>query len=283
MTSAGGDAGSPEDVPPRTPGPAGATGLIFVVLALFLVGGVPLQLAFGEAGLIFAQLLLLFLPAVLFVRWGRYDAVRTLSLRLPSPLQLRGGLLVLVGGIQLAWVITWLQSFVIELPVEYLEAMSAALTADSPGRFLWLLLLAAVVPAIAEETFFRGAVLSGFRKALPDAAAVVVAGLVFGLFHLTPETAFRFLPTAWLGILLGWVVVSSGSLPLGVFLHFLNNGLILSLTALPLTRDQVAGTEADPPLLLLPMGLLLLVWGLRTLGREPGVEPESERDSARLH
>jgi membrane protease YdiL (CAAX protease family) len=104
-------------------------------------------------------------------------------------------------------VLAWTQSLVIPVPVEYIEAMSELLRADSIRRFLWLVLLAALVPAVAEEALFRGVVLSSLRRRLPTAAAVVITGTVFGLFHLTPETAFRFLPTAWLGILLSWVVV----------------------------------------------------------------------------
>ena len=263
-----------------TPGPGGVTGLLLVAAFLFVVGAVPLQLAFGEAGIILAQLLLLLLPVLVFLRRGGYDPVRTLSLRLPNRGQVLGGVLVLFGGLQLAWFLTWLQSFVLPVPVEVFELMSEVLTADSVGRFLWLLLMAAVVPAVVEETLFRGAALSGFRRGLPALPAVIVAGAVFGLFHLTPDTAFRFLPTAWLGILLGWVVVVSGSLPLAMLLHFLNNGMILALTTIPATRNQVAGPEEVPPLLLFPVALAMLLWGLRTLHRASAGRPESGESSA---
>ena len=274
---------NPENREPRgpTPGPGGVTGLLLVAAFLFVVGAVPLQLAFGEAGIILAQLLLLLLPVLVFLRRGGYDPVRTLSLRLPNRGQVLGGVLVLFGGLQLAWFLTWLQSFVVPVPVEMIELMSEVLTADSVGRFLWLLLMAAVVPAVVEETLFRGAALSGFRRGLPALPAVIVAGAIFGLFHLTPDTVFRFLPTAWLGILLGWIVVVSGSLPLAILLHFLNNGLILALTMIPATREQVTGPEEVPPFLLLPVALAMLLWGLRTLHRaSAGPTDATERPGA---
>jgi len=263
------------------PGPGGVTGLLLVAAFLFVVGAVPLQLAFGEVGIILAQLLLLLLPVLVFLRRGGYDPVRTLSLRFPNRGQVWGGVLVLFGGLQLAWFLTWLQSFVLPVPVEVIEMMAEVLTADSAGRFLWLLLMAAVVPAVVEETLFRGAALSGFRRGMPALPAVIIAGAVFGLFHLTPDTAFRFLPTAWLGILLGWIVVVSGSLPLAMLLHFLNNGMILALTTIPATRDRVAGPEEVPPLLLFPVALAMLLWGLRTLHRASDGRADSvERSSA---
>jgi membrane protease YdiL (CAAX protease family) len=169
---------------------------LLIVAVLFVFGGLPLQLFFGEVGLLLAQAAFILLPVVILVRKGGFDPVDTLSLRIPSSSQVVGGVLLLAGGLQLALVLAWLQSFVVPVPIEYIEAMSGVLKADSLPRFLWLLLLVAVLPAVAEEALFRGVVLSAFRQRLPTVWAVIAVGLVFGLFHLTPETAFRFLPTA---------------------------------------------------------------------------------------
>ncbi len=271
------DVGKKGGPPSGAGGLAATVALLLVVAGLYIVGGVPLQLFLGEPGLLLAQLTFLLLPPLVFVWWARLDPVWTLSLRWPSGGQLGGGILVLLGGTQLAWILAWAQSLVMPVPAEYLEAMASLLQADSLGRYLWLLVLAAVVPALAEEVLFRGVVLSGFRSALPTLWAVVGAGLVFGLFHLSPQTAFRFLPTAWLGMLLAWVVVVSGSLPLAILLHFLNNAAILTIVAIPATREQMTDIEGEPSLLLLPVGLLLLGWGLWILhaNRGPRVPEEA--------
>ncbi len=242
--------------------------LLLVVLGLFILGGVPLQLLLGEPGLVLAQILFLLVPPLVFVGWMGLDPVRALSLRPPSARQLGGGLLVLLGGVQVAWILAWAQGLVFPVPVDYLEALAGILQADSLGRYLWLLFMVAAVPAVAEEVLFRGVVLTGFRNTLPTLWAVVAAGVAFGLFHLSPETAFRFLPTAWLGILLAWVVVASGSLLLAILLHFLNNAAILTLVALPATRERVMDVEAEPSLFLLPLGILLLAWGVWVLHGE---------------
>jgi sodium transport system permease protein len=257
------------------PGPGLAFLLLLTVAVLFVSGGVALQLLLGEVGLILAQLLLLLLPVLLLVKLGRFDARTTLSLRRPPPGSVSGGMLFLVGGLQVALVLAWLQSLVMPVPVEYLETMSELLSADSVLRFLWLVLLAALVPAVAEETLFRGVVLSSLVGRLPTAAAVIITGTVFGLFHLTPETAFRFLPTAWLGMLLSWVVVLSGSLPLAMLLHFLNNAAVLALSTIPATAEQMNAVEDQPPPVLFGVtGALLLIWGFKKLRRAaPRPEP----------
>jgi sodium transport system permease protein len=258
----------------RVPTLGATLAFLLIVAGIFVLGGAPLQILLGEAGLLAAQVGLLLVPALLFVRLGRFDPVRTLSLRLPSRGQVAGGLLVLAGGVQLAWFLAWAQSLVVPVPVEYLEAMATALQADSLGRFLWLLLIAALTPAVAEEVLFRGVLLTGLRQALPAGWAIVGAGVVFGLFHLAPQTAFRFLPTAWLGVLLAGVVVATGSLPLAILLHAVNNSVILAVTALPVAREGIGDPEAAPPLMLLPVAALLFAWGAAILVRRM---PRSER------
>jgi membrane protease YdiL (CAAX protease family) len=257
--------------------------ILLLVAGLYLVGGIPLQLFLGEAGIALAQILFLALPPVLLVRaWG-FDLRRTFYLAWPSGRQVLGGVLFLAGGTQMAWFLAWLQGLFIPVPHEFLEMMAEFLTADSAGRFLWLLFLVALVPSVCEEVLFRGVLLSGLRSRLPAVAAVVVSGLIFGLFHLAPETGFRILPTAWLGMVLAWVVVASGSLPLVVLLHFLNNGAILALMSIPATRELVMGTEEAPPLVLLPAAVALLVAGLVVLGRKAETTERSRRTSPSHH
>lgn len=247
------------------PSPGPTVLLVLGAALLFLVGGLPLQILLGEGGLLVAQILFLLVPALVFLQAGGFDMERCLPSRRPGAGEAGFGVLLMAGGVGIAWFLAWAQSWVIPVPVEYLEALEQVLRAESVSRFLWLLVLVAVVPAVAEEVLFRGAVLSGFRSRLPDAWAVVFAGLIFGVFHLSPETAFRFLPTAWLGMVLGWVVVISGSLPLAVVLHFLNNTAILTLTAIPFTREALMMAEQRPPLIILPVALVFLTLGARGL------------------
>ncbi len=238
-----------------------------LVAFLYMLGGIPLQVLAGEPGLLASQLLFLALPAIVFCLSRGYDVRRTLSIERPSWRSVIGGTLVMAGGVVIAWFLAWVQSLWTPVPTEYMQAMVDFVTADSVTRLLWLLLLVAAVPAIAEELVFRGVLLSGLRSRAPAWAAILLTGLVFGLFHLSPVTGFRVLPTAWLGILLAWVVVASGSLPLAILLHFVNNAVIVVLASVPTTHALVADPERVPSITITLAGAILLLMGLRVLGR----------------
>jgi sodium transport system permease protein len=245
---------------PRLPTPRSVLLLLGLVVLLYFVVGVPLQFFLGEPGLALTQLGIFLGVTLLFVRRGGYDPTATLALRVPQRRQVLGGILLLAGAVPVAWILAWLQSQVIQVPVELLEAMRGFLETDDPLRILWLLFLVALVPAVSEEFLFRGAILSGLRTRFGLVATVLLNGALFGVLH-APQAVFRFLPTAWLGVVLAFVVWETRSIWLGVLLHFVNNGSILLLTVIPATREAAGSAEQDPPLLLLPLALLLMLLG----------------------
>ena len=99
---------------------------------------------------------------------------------------------------------------------------------------LWAKLLAlAIVPAACEELFFRGYLLAAFRTGMATPLAIALSGMLFGLFHVIVRDSLffeRFVPTCFLGLILGWVCVRTGSIWPGLLLHMLHNGLLLTLS-----------------------------------------------------
>ncbi|TVP74914.1 MAG: CPBP family intramembrane metalloprotease [Gemmatimonadales bacterium] len=258
----------PSSSGPDTPSPGQALLFVAGLALLYVVVGVTLQILFGEAGMAMAQVGVFLLPALLLVRLGGFSARRTLALRPASARGVAAAALLMAGGLPLAWLLAWLQSFVIPVPEELLQALTDMILTDDPVRIVWLVLLVAVLPAICEEVVFRGVLLSGLRSRLPVVGAILLSGVVFGIFHLAPGTAFRFLPTAWLGILLAWIVVETRSIFPAILMHFLNNGAILALTLWPVSREMASATGEAPPVLLLVPGLILFVAGARLLREE---------------
>ncbi|MDA0329497.1 MAG: ABC transporter permease subunit [Gemmatimonadetes bacterium] len=255
-----GDRGPPE--------PSTVFGFVALVALLFFYGGIRLQLRFGEAGLLAAEWLLLFVPAVLIVVLTGVDPVRTLSLRRPSPRGLFGSVVLIAGAVPLVWAIGWLQSFVLPVPWELLEGLEDLVTAETTGRLLWLLLLLAVTPAVCEELVFRGVLLGGTRTLGPG-RMIVLNGLVFGAFHLSFQTVIRFLPTATLGIVIAWAVWRTGSIWVGMLMHFLNNATIVVLASTPALQGVFSDPEAPPPLWLVPVGVIAFAIGARLLLQNP--------------
>jgi len=96
-----------------------------------------------------------------------------------------------------------------------------------------VLLALAVVPAVCEEFFFRGYLLSALATRMSSRSAVLLSGLLFGLFHLlvTDRLAVeRFLPSTLLGLVLGWVCVRTRSIVPGMLLHAAHNGLLMMIS-----------------------------------------------------
>lgn len=251
--------------PRRRLRPPEALALVALVALLYFYLGVTIQIRLGEIGILVSQVLLLALPVLLFVRLGPFRVREALALRAPTPVQLGAGTLIVLGAIPLGWTLAWLQTFVMEMPEEFLAALEELVRADTAGEFLWLLLLVAITPAICEELLFRGALLQGLSNGMTPARAITVSAAVFGAFHLSTETVIRFLPSAGLGVVLGYVVWRTGSLFVGAAMHFVNNGFIVVLVAMPRLQEGVVTAEGEPRWTLVAAGAVLLVLGFRLL------------------
>ncbi len=249
----------------RVPTPAAAVLFVAGVAVLFVSGGLGLAAWLGEPGMVAAEWLLLLLPAVLFVRAGGYDPAASFQLGRPSPRGLLAGVLLVGGASPLAWAVGWAQSFVLPVPPEMEEALRTLLTARTPGRLAWLLLAVALTPALCEEAVFRGVLLSATRR-LPAWRAVLLNGVVFGAFHLSLESPVRFLPTTWVGIVIAWAVLRTGSVWTGVLMHLLNNASIVLLASAPSLSGLVTDPDAPPPLWLVAAGIVSLAAGAELLG-----------------
>ena len=107
------------------------------------------------------------------------------------------------------------------------EQMNALL---GEGRVpLWqLLILSAVLPAVCEEFFFRGALQITLVKATKNLhAGVWITAILFALTHMQ---VYGMLPRLLLGGILGYLVVWTGSLWGAVIVHGLYNAAVLLVT-----------------------------------------------------
>jgi hypothetical protein len=70
---------------------------------------------------------------------------------------------------------------------------------------------------------------ASLRTVLAGAGAVVASALLFGIFH---EVIFpgRLLASTFLGLVLGWVRLRSGSIVPCIVLHAIHNGLLLAMS-----------------------------------------------------
>jgi sodium transport system permease protein len=90
----------------------------------------------------------------------------------------------------------------------------------------------AITPAICEEFLFRGFVLGSLNR-YSAVWAVLISSIMFGLMHVLTSNVLaieRFLPTTFMGLLLGVIAVRTKSIWPGMLLHSLHNGLLLCMS-----------------------------------------------------
>lgn len=100
----------------------------------------------------------------------------------------------------------------------------------------WIGILAvAIIGPVLEEMLFRGAITKELLKQYEPLKAILISGLIFGIFHLNPAQIF---PAMLIGFVLAWLYWRTGSLIPGILIHIVNNSLscYLSITY-PNTND----------------------------------------------
>ncbi len=264
-----------------------ATNVVGVLGAVVLVAGQVQDGAELDAGALMAQLVEeagTFLTlnalgqlvgfALLGWAFARGSSSRPgLFLRWRAPEAGAVGLAVL-GLIAITPVVQWLGGLTDTLPLppwlQELENNNARIIEEalvgSGLSPLFLLAVMALTPALCEELLFRGYVHRQVERRLGPAWAVGLVGVVFGLYHLSPTKS---LPLAVLGVWLGYLTWTTGSLWPAVVVHFLNNAFAVG-AATYVERvhggDLEALESAEMPLWAVglgALGTLAVAWALR--------------------
>ncbi len=97
---------------------------------------------------------------------------------------------------------------------------------DLNGSLLWSFLFFALLPALVEELFFRGALLLSLRKLLANRIhlSIWLAAIIFSLVHMD---LMGFIPRTLLGAYFGYAYYYSKSLWVPIALHTINNSMAI--------------------------------------------------------
>lgn len=106
------------------------------------------------------------------------------------------------------------------------ELTAAFIKTENMGGLLLNLFIVALLPAVCEEFFFRGAFMRFLMICIKNKhISVMLTALVFSVMH---GEFYGLLPRFVLGLFLGYIAWFSGSIWPAVAAHFLNNGLALT-------------------------------------------------------
>lgn len=188
--------------------------VVLLLLVLYLGTAATVKSVFG--GTVVNQLLILSIPLILV--WYMKSDVKTLfSLKIPKIKHILGGLILYVGVYALMMIISYGLTIIFPESAENTQ-MTFEMMMEQP--FVLIVLVMAVMPAIGEEIYFRGLLFGSLRHRYPALWAILISSLIFGVFHLS---LVKILPTGMLGACFAYITYTSGSIYIGMFLHFFNN------------------------------------------------------------
>lgn len=128
----------------------------------------------------------------------------------------------------------------LEASLQAAEALAGKITqaflqAETIDVLLINILVIAIVPAIGEELLFRGVLQNFFLQVTKNKhLAVWVIALVFSAFH---GQFYGFIPRLFLGAVLGYAYLFTGSLWVSIIIHLVNNAFAVICSYGPIAKQ----------------------------------------------
>lgn len=180
-------------------------------------------------------LLMFLLPPLLLAATERIRARDFYRFKTPKPVEVLTVFLIMMCAMPLMeWIafanqqmvlpdfLQGVQDWMQRKEDEAMKMTVLLLTIRHIGDFVINLLMIALLPAIAEELLFRGAVQRLFYKMFSNPhVAIWLSAFIFSAIHLQ---FFGFFPRMLLGAAFGYIYWWTGSLWYPMLAHFLNNG-----------------------------------------------------------
>ena len=233
-------------------------GLLASALAILFLwfGGYLLYPLFGEIGGYLAPLCIA-LIAIVIVWLTKTKVSEVFPFRLPSVREFFTSVGMYIGITMLGAAVTMLLMYLLPQYTDRDAAINDMVRQLHP---VVAILLIAVQPAVCEEFFCRGFLISCLRRCKREWTVIVVTALVFGALHLD---FVAFFPTALLGGLFAYLAIRTRSLLLPIFFHFVNNA-ISTVTAYGASNSEATATVEELTLAG-TIGLVLFYLGLAVL------------------
>jgi hypothetical protein len=261
------------------PVPFAIVALALVFILYQVVGGLLSLLLFGVEGLtaevpimrwatLGGQLLFLLVPTILlalyrppgpgyFFRWRApdYRQIVLVCMAVFALQQVLQVYLMVQDAIPLPGPV---KQYVDEFKRMIEQTYRLLVAAHSPGELLFVILVAAVVPAVCEELLFRGLVQQSLAQQTGGFRAAIITGVIFGAYHLSP---FTIVPLAALGIFFGFIVYRTGNILVAMAAHFFNN-LVACLAAYFQLEDDMVTILPGGSMSVPAVAVNFLVFGL---------------------
>ena len=224
--------------------------LVMLPVFFFVMNNLQ-KIGLGPSVLI-SQWGLFFLGSLLFLKYFKIDLKGSLSLNNPGAKNL---------------IVCFLLTPVCFLTVVYIHLLLRHLglsgyeqeTVDVMAQltneytFLGTIAIISLTPAVCEEVFFRGLILSGIKKEFSTKGCVILQAVMFGVAHYS---IFRFAGTAFMGALLTIVLLRTRSILCTAIMHFTFNSFSCLIWAYSMGGDEeLTAVFTDYSYIIIPITL----------------------------
>jgi sodium transport system permease protein len=232
--------------------------------------------------LVVQQVFLLAGPAIVLAWAGKYRWAETFSWRRPAAAAMAGATMLGIGLVPWMQLVALLQQKFFPRSIEGQMELMRFLLPPIEQHPILIPILIGVFAGVCEETLFRGPVQKGLLRRMPKWTAIVVASILFAAAHLD---LYGIPARTFLGILLGWIVVHSGSVFPAMAMHAIYDIVQLLYVSYEVRKAggaqrllETAASAADQPMnwWVLPLGAALIIAGsvlLRRSGRATTASP----------
>lgn len=227
--------------------------ILFSVLLLFMLYfGSYATLKWGLNGVLMQQIGILLIP-IIYAWYMKCDVKKVFFLKVPSIRHVVGSISLWGGAYILMIIFSVL--FLPFFPESIEQSSYLTNLMHSKSVFITIFIIA-IMPAIGEEIMFRGFLFGSISKKWRVGIAIVVSGLIFGLYH---GSVMKFFVIGILGCALAYAVYQSGSILCSMIMHLLNNILAILITLYPLKIAKVFPILMKSELTTIEMVLLVII------------------------
>lgn len=244
------------------------TSLIIIASALlFLTVGSFVQHKGFAFGVVVTEYLIVMLPVLLAGWYMKVDFKKALHL---NPIKIKTALKIMCLALTALPTIYFANFMMVVLLIKldrfYQVDIPMPKTAGELGISLILIAFSA---GLCEELMFRGMVMNAYEARYGKYWAVICPALIFGMFHFNP---LNFFGPVILGLLFGYLVLSTNSIFSSMVAHMTNNGIAV-LFAYVANLNPTAGSSPEAglaalekiignPTVLITMIVVLLLFAL---------------------
>lgn len=198
--------------------------MIVAILLIVVSSSIPFKSIYTQ--IIATQYPVILLPMILFIKFKKYKFKEILRLNKITFKQVILSIIIPIFSYPVALFFNYISVIIISL---FGKLQPSPLPVpETTTMFLAGLLLFAITPGICEEIMFRGVLFNAYER-IGVKKAIVITGLLFGLFHFDIQ---NFLGPSFLGILFAYMVYKTDSIYSSMIAHATNNIIALLLLKL---------------------------------------------------